>query len=138
MNFRRYLIIVIIISLLIWGPIDHTWPAWLAIRLGYLVLIPLTVWFLLRWLWNIWEPNTHVEEALERILSGLVASFLFLMAIFEFKSNTHIGNTAWIRTRDGMEAVGDDIVLNGPDYGNVVVLTGIALFFVWHSVSKRK
>lgn len=138
MNFRRYLIIVIIISLLIWGPIDHTWPAWLAMRLGYLVLIPLTAWFLLSWLWNIWEPNTHVEEVLERILSGLIASFLFLMAIFESKSDAHIGNTAWIRTRDGMEAVGDDIVLNGPDYGNVVVLIGIALFFVWHSVSKRK
>lgn len=138
MNFRRYLIIVIIISLLIWGPIDHAWPAWLAIRLGYLVLIPLTVWFLLRWLWNIWNPNPHVEEVLERILSGLIAFFLFLMAIFEAKSDSHIGNTAWMRTRDGMEAVGDDIILDGPDYGNVIVFVGIALFFVWYSVSKKK
>ena len=35
MTFRNYLAGTIFIVLLVWGPIDHSWPVWLAIRIGY-------------------------------------------------------------------------------------------------------
>jgi succinate dehydrogenase hydrophobic anchor subunit len=136
MSFRNYLAGAIFAVLLIWGPIDHSWPAWLAIRSGYLILVPLVVWFLVGWLWNHWQPNKKLEITLERILSGTICIAIFVLAVLEAISETHIGNTLWIRTRDGMEAVGDDIVLQGPDWGNVFVLVLIAVVFLWLSVKK--
>lgn len=138
MNFRNYLAGTILVVLLIWGPIDHSWPAWLAIRIGYLILIPLTVWFLLGLVWNHWQPNNKVEVTLERMLSGLICIFLFALAILEATSKTHIGNTQWIQTRDGMEAVGDDVVRQGPNWGNVFVIMVIAILFLWFGVLKKK
>ena len=137
MAFRNYLAGTIFAVLLIWGPIDHSWPAWLAIRIGYLVLIPLIIWLLLGWVWNFWQPGNKVEFALERLLSGIICAALFTLAVLEAISKTHIGNTKVIQTRDGMEAVGDDIVLPGPDWGNVVVILIIALLVLWFGVLKK-
>jgi hypothetical protein len=39
-----------------------------------------------------------------------------------------------IRTRDGMEEVGDNIILPGPDWTNVIILAGLALLFLWHCI----
>lgn len=36
-----------------------------------------------------------------------------------------------------MEAVGDDIVLPGPDWGNVFVIVVIALLVLWFGVLKK-
>lgn len=137
MTFRNYLAGTIFVILLILGPIDHSWPVWLAIRIGYLILIPLLVWLLLGWLWNFWQPSDKVEITLSRILSGLICIALFTLAILEATSKTHIGNTQWIRTRDGMEAVGEDIVLSGPDYGTVFIIIVIALLVLWFGVLKK-
>jgi len=137
MAFRNYLTGTIFAVLLIWGPIDHSWSAWLAIRIGYLILVPLIVWFLLGWIWNYWRPNNKLEITLERFLSGIICIALFVLAVLEAISKRHIGNTQLIRTRDGMEAVGDDIVLQGPDWGNVFVLVVIAVFVLWFGVLKK-
>jgi hypothetical protein len=138
MVFRNYLAATIFIVLLIWGPINHSWPAWLAIRIGYLIFVPLTVWLLLGWIWNYWQPNNKTEITLERILSGLICLALFTLAFIESTSKRHIGNTKWIQTRDGTEAVGDDIVLSGPDWGNVFVIVIIALLVLWFGVLKKR
>ena len=138
MRFRNYLTGTIFAILLLWGPIDHSWPAWLAVRTGYLILIPLLVWFLLGWTWNHLKPTNKFEIKLERILSGLICIALFTLAIIEATSKTHIGNTQTIRTRDGLEDVGDDIVLPGPDYRNVFVIVIIALLVLWFGVLKKK
>ena len=37
-----------------------------------------------------------------------------------------------------MEAVGDDMILNGPDYGNALILIIIAICVFWFGVLKRK
>ncbi len=137
MAFKNYLTGTIFVILLIWGPINHSWPAWLAIRTSYLILIPFLVWLLLSWVWNYWQPSDIVEITLGRVLSGLICVALFTLAIFEAISKTHIGNTQTIRTRDGMEAVGDDIVLNGPDYGNVLIIAVIALLVLWFGVLRK-
>jgi hypothetical protein len=49
----------------------------------------------------------------------------------------HIDNTKWIQTRDGMEAIGDDIVVKGPDWGNALIIVIIALLVLWFGVLKK-
>jgi hypothetical protein len=118
MGSRKYLVGVLVVILLIWGPIDHSWPAWFAIRMCYLIVLPVVAWFLLKWIWGVWQPNPVFEERLERTLGGITAGVFLVLAVLEAVADTHIGNTMWVRTRDGMEAVGDDIVLTGPDWGH--------------------
>lgn len=137
MFFRNYLAGTIFAILLIWGPIDHSWPAWLAIRIGYLIIVPLVIWLLLGWVWNLWDPNNKLEITLERMLSGIICIVLLVLATLEAISKIHIGNDQWIRTRDGMEAVGEDIVLQGPDWRAVIVLVIIALLVLWFGVLKK-
>ena len=137
MNFRNYLAGTILVMLLIWGPIDHSWPAWLAIRIGYLILVPLAIWFLLGWIWNYFQPSSELEVTLERILSGVIFIGLVILGILEATSKTHIGNTQWVRTRDGMEAVGDDIVVDGPSWGNVFIIGIIAVLILWFGVLRK-
>ena len=138
MNFRNYLYWVILVVLLIWGPINDSWPAWLVIRIGYIILVPLIVWYLIGWAWNYWKPNEKLETNLKRILSGLICCVLLIFAVLEANSKIHIGNTKWIRTRDGTEAIGDDIVLQGPDWVIVLVLVIIAMLFLWFGVVKNR
>jgi hypothetical protein len=138
MNSRKYLVGVLVVVLLIWGPIDYSWPAWLAIRIGYLIAIPLATWFILGWIWRVWQPDAASENRLERALAGATGGVLVVLSIFEAMADTHVGNTMWVRTRDGMEAVGDDITLPGPDWGIVIMLIAAAGFAFWFSIAKRK
>jgi hypothetical protein len=138
MFFRKYFVTAIFVTLLIWGPIDNTWPASLAIRLGYLILIPLIVAFLLNRIWDKWKPNARIEDILERTLSSIICGTLIIMAIFEIQAKTHLENDHWIRTRDGMEAVGEDILVKGPDYGHIFIFVVIAICVFWFGVLKRK
>ena len=119
------------------GPIDNSWPAWLAIRIGYLILVPLLVWLLIGLVWNYWQPSNKTDTTLQRVLSGTICFALFILAGLEATSKTHIGNTKVIQTRDGMEAVGDDIVLPGPDWGNVFVIMLIAALVLWFGVLRK-
>jgi len=93
MTSQKFIVGVVLISLLIWGPIDHTWPSWLFIRISYFILIPVIVWFLLKWIWKIWQPNTELEDRLIKALVSATSGVLFSLAIIELISNTNIGNT---------------------------------------------
>jgi hypothetical protein len=137
MVFRKYFIVVIIISLLIWGPINNSWSGWLVIRLGYLILIPTIVWFLLGGIWNKWQLSTKLDNALVRILSSLNCVALLIMAFFETQRETHFENTKWVRTYDGMEAVGEDIMVKGPDWGNAFILIILVALIFWFGVLKK-
>ncbi len=137
MKFRNYFAGTILAVLLIWGPIDHSWPAWLAIRTGYLILVPLAIWFLFGWIWNYFQPSRKFEITLERILSGVIFIGLLTLAVLEATSKTHIGNTQWVTTRDGMEAVGDEVVVQGPSWGNVLIIVIIAALFLWFGVLRK-
>lgn len=135
---RKYIVGVLVAVLLIWGPLDHSWPAWFAIRMGYLIVIPVAAWFFVGWIWRIWQPDVATENRFERALGGATAGVFVVLAILAAMAETHIGNTEWIQTRDGIEAVGDDIVLPGPDRGNVMMLLAFAGFAFWFSVAKRE
>ena len=138
MTSQKYLTGVVFITLLIWGPIDHSWPSWLAIRISYLIVIPVIVWFLLKWIWIIWPPKTEVEDRLIRALTSATSGVLFVFAILELMSETHIGNTMWIQTREGREAVGDDIIVQGPDWGAAIILFVLAVLTFWYSIYKEE
>lgn len=134
MKFRNYLSWTIFLVLLIWGPINHSWPAWFLIRACYLIFIPIAVWFILDRLWKYYEPNDNLETILARILSGIISILLITIAIFESKSKHHVVGEYLIRTRDGMEEVGENIILPGPDWTNVIISVGFALLFLWHCI----
>jgi hypothetical protein len=137
MKFRGLITGTVFVILLIWGPINHSWPAWLFIRLAYLIIIPIAVSFLLKWIWNYWEPNTQNEDIAEKVASGIICLGLWTLAVLEVIAKTHIGNTHWIQTRDGMEAVGDDIVLPGPDWWNVLLLAAVSFCVLWFGIIKK-
>ncbi len=134
MEFRKYLAGVTFVALLFWGPIDYSWPAWLAIRIGYIIVIPFLIWLILGWIWSRWELSPKVEYILTRVLAAMIFITLVVYAILEATSKTHVGNTKWIQTREGMEAVGDDIILTGPDWFNVLIFVAIAAFVFWFGV----
>ena len=138
MGSRKYIVGVIAVALLIWGPLDYSWPAWLAIRTAYLILVPLATWFVLGWIWKAWQPDPRTEKRLQRSLASATAGVLLVFAIIQATADTHMGNTQLIRTRDGIEAVGDYIVLPGPDWGNVIMLLIASGVAFWLSISNRE
>lgn len=138
MTSRKFIIGIIFIALLIWGPIDHSWPAWLVIRIGYLIVIPILAGLLFKWIWRIWQPNSELEDRLIRALVSATSGVMFVLAIFELTSDTHIGNTKWIQTREGWEAVGDDIIRQGPDWAAAIIFFVLCVISFWYSISRRK
>jgi succinate dehydrogenase hydrophobic anchor subunit len=138
MNSRKYIVGVVFVTLLIWGPIDHSWTLWFLIRGAYLVLIPILVWFLLIWLWSYWKPSIEIEDRFERALAGATSGVFFALSIIAATSKTHIGNTMSIQTRDGVEDVGDYILLQGANWGGALVFFILAAFAFWYSISKRE
>ncbi len=138
MNSRKYLVGVVLISLLIWGPVEHSWPAWFVIRVSYLLIISILVWFLLKWIWILWKPDAEEENRLARALSAATSGVLLTLAIVEIIADTHIGNTMQVQTRDGIEDVGDFVIMKGPDFGNAFMLMIASAFAFWFSVSKEK
>jgi len=138
MSFRKYFVGVLFFILLIWGPIDHSGFGGLIIRILYLVLIPIITWYLLSWIWKKWQPNKTIENIFERVFASFVSCALILGAIFRAIADTHIDNTQWIQTRDGMEAVGEYIIVSGPDWFQVVFLSLCAVIVFWYGVIKNK
>lgn len=135
--FRGYITLIVFVVLLLWGPIDYSWPYWLGIRIGYLILIPIVVSLLLKLIWKVIQPSQKVESILERILFSFVFIAFIILAGLVATSKTHIENTKVVRTHDGYEAVGDDIVVPGPDYGNALLLVFIAILIFWYGLLKK-
>lgn len=114
MHSRYYIVVAVVLALLMWGPLDHDDPWGLVIRLGYLVLVPLFVWFVLMGVWKQWRPDAVAEDRLERTLHGMTSGVML----------------AWMlaRLEDGYQKVHDA----GPIF--LQLLFG-SIFFYW-SVTK--
>jgi hypothetical protein len=138
MAFRSTFSGTLLAILLIWGPIDHSWPAWLVIRLAYLILLPLASWWILKWIWNYFQPTAKTEVLLERVLSGIICLILWTLAVLAATAKIHFENTQWIQTHEGMEAVGDDIIVKGPDLQGAFIIAAVALLFLWFGVIKKE
>lgn len=82
---RHYIVGAVVIVLLMWGPLDHDSPWGLAIRLGYLVLVPLIVWVGLMWLWRRWKPDEASEDRLQRTLEGMASGVMLAWVIIRLE-----------------------------------------------------
>src|SRR5713101_711695 len=87
---RNFLVGLLFFILLVWGPIDRSWPFWpLGIRLLYLISIPAMWWFVLGWIWRLWRPDQTDEDRLRRTIAGAVAGALFVGALLETQRSHH-------------------------------------------------
>ncbi len=136
MGIRKYLVGVLVLVLLLWGPVDHSWPAWLLIRAAYLILVPVIVWIILGYIWKIWRPDAQTERLLSRALAGLTAGVLLCGAILTFSARHHVECDQYARSRDGDECVGDYVAVSGPDKGKALMLIVGAGFAFWLAIRK--
>ena len=128
---RKYIVGVIAFVLLIWGPIDHTLPVWgVVIRTVYLIAIPTLAWFILAWIWKVWQPDKTVENRISRVLVGVTAVVLLIGSILRMTADYHSECTLKARTHDGYECVGDYERVDGPDVeGAFTLFVGAGLAF---------
>ncbi len=143
LNFRNYLTAAVVFLLLLYGQVDSTKSFYILIRLSYVILIPLFIWFLIGWVWKKFNLTEHLDQILARILFCVFGCAMTVLAIFEFNAKTHIGNTQTVRTYDGYEDVGEDIILTGPDYRTILLYLVAAGFFfwigiAWNNIGRRK
>jgi hypothetical protein len=137
MKSRKYIVGVVFAYLILWGPIDESLKLWLVIRIAYIIIIPVLVWFLLKWIWNYWQPSLETEDRLERALAGVTSGVLFVLAIIEATSKYHIGNTMSVQTWHGWEDIGDYIILHEANWGGAFILFIFSIIAFWYSISKR-
>lgn len=137
MDARKYLVGVIAFVLLIWGPIDHSWSAWLLVRTVYLIVIPVAAWFVLGWIWKGWRPDSATEDRLGRTLAGATAGALIFGATLAVQAGHHYECTQEARTADGYECVGEYRLVEGPDFGEAFMLTLGAGFAFWFGVRRK-
>ena len=129
MNSRKYIVVIVVVALAFWGPIDHSWPAWLPIRTGYLIGMPVAAWFLLGWIWKAWQPDAAAEDRLQRALAAATAGVLAILAILAARVESHTN----------VDEFGDNhVVLAGPDWLKVIMLIAAAGFALWFSITKKE
>jgi hypothetical protein len=137
-NPRKCIVAGVVVALTLWGPLEHSWPAWLAIRLAYLVTVPVAVWFGLGYVWKIWRPDSAAENRLSRTLAGAVAGMLLVFAWLQLHRPYHFECTEYARSIDGQECVGDDVALPGPDWSVVLMLVVASGGAFWVSARRNE
>jgi hypothetical protein len=131
---RNLIVTIFFIVLLLWGPIN---PYGLIIRIAYLIILPILLWFCLGYFGNKWEADEAINDRLNRAIVAMIAGALFVGAYLSFTSNYHTECTQSTRTTDGTECVGDYRTVKGPDKAGVLIFVAFASIATWYAVSKR-
>lgn len=92
---RNILTAALVLILCIFGPLDHSWPAWLAIRIGYLIAIPTVTRLLLNWIWKRCSPTEKTEDRFERALYAVMAGILATWAIQSIETPIKFPDPQW-------------------------------------------
>lgn len=122
MNLRGFVVGLVALALLLWGPIDHLWPSWLSVRLAYMIVIPALTWFALEALWIIWRPSPTATDLIGASVAAVVAAVLLWGAYWYSQQDTHSECVRWRQTHDGRECIGDEwFVAPGPGPDLVIV-----------------
>lgn len=72
-----------------------SYPAWLAIRIGYLIAIPTVARLLLNWIWKSCSPTKEAEDRFERSLYAVTAGIFVSLAIQAIETPIKIPDEYW-------------------------------------------
>lgn len=129
-----YITGIVFAVLLLYGPFLFDS---LLFRLGYLILVPLALWYGLRFFGKKWDLDKIDNDRISRAISGLLAGVLVVLAVLSLNQRYHSECTQEVQTRDGSECVGDYVTVKGPDKGGAFIELLFAGFAIWHAVAKR-
>lgn len=129
------IVILIFISLLIFGPIE---PYGTYFRVAYLIIIPLLAWLILRYFNKKNAAGALANEYLNRAIYAVVAGILLCYAYSALTSKTHLECSQYINTRDGHECIGDYVTRSGPDKTTAITATAFAICAFWLAITKKK
>ena len=138
MVFLQYFVTVLLVVLMLFGPIDHDSKYGMWIRIGYLVLLPVISWWILKWIWDRWMPEENQEDTAVRVLSISIGITLLIFVIMEFSRTSHLANTEYIRTQDGIEEVGNYVKVKGRNWTNIIMMAIFAFLFLWHGLFRKR
>jgi hypothetical protein len=131
---RNFIVGLIAAILLVFGPIN---PPGLIVRIAYLIIIPVLVWFALRF----WGSRSYLgsltNDRITRALFGAVAGALLVGAYLAYTADYHEECDQRVQTRDGSECVGDYVPVKGGDPGSALMLVFLAAFAAWGALAKH-
>ncbi len=125
---------LVFFALLIFGPIE---PYGLAVRILYLIGIPILVWLVLKYIGGYWRADKLENDRLTRFIAAVLAVALFIGAINAFREKSHASCTQYTKSNYGQECVGDYVPASGPDLAQGFLLAGAGIMATWYSVFRR-
>lgn len=132
---KNLILITFVILLLIWGPIE---PYGLVVRIGYLLALPAILLFVLNRLGRKWNAGVEENDRLNRAITGAIAGSLFVGAYLSFTSTHRMECTQEVRTREGMECVGEYVAVKGRDISGAYIFTVLGGVVFWSAAFRRK
>jgi len=134
-NNRNFLVMLLFIILLIWGPIE---PYGMVVRIGYLIALPTLLWFILGYIGSKWDGDDQSNNRLARGIAGIIAGGLFVGAYLSFTAPYHAECTQSVQTWDGSECVGEYVSVKGRDLSGTFILVGLGAMATWYAISKHE
>jgi len=130
----NFIVILITVLLLLFGPIQ---PYGMIIRITYLIIIPIIIWYSLKYFGSSWNMDKISNDRLNRTLAAIVAGMLLVSAYSSYTTKYHTECDQYIQTRDGRECVGDYVTVKGADKSGMIMKLIFAGFAIWFSVAKK-
>jgi hypothetical protein len=115
----------------LWGPSFDDLPYGIVLRIVSVTLIPFLFSIGLNFVWEEYLPSQKINDFLNRLLSLIWGVVLIYIAYKDYNMPFHYFNDQQILTRDGYEDVGNDVLANGPDRGQVLFEGILAMVFIW-------
>lgn len=131
---RKVITCIVFLILLLFGSIE---PYGIVIRIAYLIIIPLIIWYGIFYLGGAKSGFKINNEYLNRALASAIAGALLVGAYLAFTSPYHPQCDQYAGHGDNTECVGDYVRASGPDKAAGVlqlVVSGIAF---WYAVSEK-
>ena len=131
---RTFIVSVFTIALLLLGTVE---PYGMVIRIAYLILLPVALWYGLRYFGSRWRMGELENDRLNRAIAGIIAGVLFVQAFSYWTASHHMECTQEVQTRDGIECVGDYVTAKGPDRSKAFTVAFFGGLAVWYAITKR-
>lgn len=73
-----------------------------------------------------------------RIIGIIIAGIFLYCSYLATQDKSHIRNTEYIQTHEGREAIGEDIIVPGPDGRQIFFYFGAAIYTIWFTIKKLR